>query len=87
MVKEYEENIIAPAPQFKINQREGLTQECSKFEENIMSPPVELRDDHKQIKTTKLEMTALQEAVRSYDVDIKHQKDPLLQLHNTCSTH
>ena len=52
-----------------------------------MSPPVELRDDHKQIKTTKLEMTALQEAVRSYDVDIKHQKDPLLQLHNTCSTH
>lgn len=31
-----------------------------------------------------------QGAVRSYDVDIKHQKDlkdPLVQLHIMCSTH
>ena len=71
------------------------------YEENIIAPPLEFRDDYKPvpmpktIKPVKLtqasrtEINQVNKALRGYtqsfEIDIKNHKDPLLQLQNTRS--
>ena len=78
-MKENEGNIIAPPSQFR-----DKPKSVPKFEENMIPPTAEFRDQSlDETGITKLEMAALKGDVRSYTVNIKYQNDPLLQLHNT----
>ena len=76
--------------------RKSVKQMAQEYEDNIILPPLEFRDDYKPIplprtkKTvplprTKIEQTdkALKGYTKSYEISIKNTKDPLVQLQNT----
>ena len=93
MAKEYEDSIIAPPPKFRDSYkpiptpRKSVNQMAKEYEDNIIAPPTEFRDDYKPVPAlrTKIEETnkALRGYTSSYIINIKHNKDPLLQLQNT----
>ena len=58
MVQEYEDNIIAPPPEFH---------DETKFEDNIIPPPLEFQDEIQIANFNK----AFKGAVRSYEVSIE----------------
>ena len=79
-----------PAP------RNSVKQMAQEYEENIIQPPLEFRDDYKPIplprtkKPVPLPRTkmgqvdrALKGFTKSYEISIKNNKDPLMQLQNT----
>ena len=79
-----------PAP------RKSVKQMAQDYEDNIIQPPTEFRDDYKPIPLprtkklvplprTKIEQTAkaLKGFTKSYEISIKNDKDPLMQLQNT----
>ena len=70
--------------------RKSVSQMINDYEENIILPPLQFRDDYKPRKqialpTTKIEKTkqALKDYTESYKLSIKNRKDPLIQLQNT----
>ena len=96
--------IVQPTPKPRILSKRPIALPCvnvremvQKYENNIIQPPPEFRDDYKPIpkprtiKTpkpavrTKIERvaTALKGYTLSFEISIKHKKDPLLQLQNT----
>ena len=102
MVQDYEDNIIQPPTEFRDDYklvpapRKSVKQMAQDYEDNIIQPPTEFRDDYKPIplprtkKTvplprTKIEQTdkALKGFTKSYEISIKNNKDPLVQLQNT----
>jgi len=74
MVKEYEESIIPPPPQFRDGYKPTPKPRTIK---PIKKPVPKPR--------TKIEQTnkALKGYTKSYEISIKNDKDPLVQLHNT----
>ena len=72
------------------SKRKSVSQMIKEYQENIIFPPLEFRDDYKQRKPialprTKIEKTkqALKDYTESYKISIKNKKDPLIQLQNT----
>ena len=76
--------------------RKSVKQMAKEYEENIILPPPEFRDDYKPVPTprskkpvptprTKIEQTdkALKGYTKSYEISIKNNKDPLAQMQNT----
>ena len=76
--------------------RKSVKQMVQDYEENIILPPLEFRDDYKPVplpKTKKpvpLPRTRIEEVAKalkgytkSFEIDIKNNKDPLAQLQNT----
>ena len=66
------------------------TDTTQEYEENIISPPIQFRDDYKPKKPIALPRTviektkqALKNYTESYKISIKNWKDPLIQLQNT----
>ena len=74
MVQDYEDNIIKPPPEFRDDYK-------------IIQPPPEFRDDYKPtpLPETKIEQVdkALKGYTKSFEIGIKNDKDPLIQLQNT----
>ena len=79
-----------PAP------RKSVKQMVKEYEDNIILPPLEFRDDYKPIpkprtkKPTPLPRTKIEEVdkalkgyKKSFEISIKNDKDPLVQLQNT----
>ena len=79
-----------PAPRKSVNQ---MVQD---YENNIILPPLEFRDGYKPVPAprtkkpvplprTKIQQTnkALKGYTKSYEIDIKNNKDPLVQLNST----
>ena len=79
-----------PAP------RKSVKQMVKEYEDNIILPPLEFRDDYKPIpkprtkKRTPLPRTKIEEVdkalkgyTKSFEISIKNDKDPLVQLQNT----
>ena len=79
-----------PAP------RKSVKQMVQEYEDNIILPPLEFRDDYKPTpkprnkKPTPLPRTKIEEVdkalkgyTKSYEIGIKNDKDPLIQLQNT----
>ena len=79
-----------PAP------RKNVKQMVQEYEDNIIQPPLEFRDDYKPVPLprtkkpvplprTKIEQVtkALKGYTKSFEIDIKNNKDPLAQLQNT----
>ena len=79
-----------PAP------RKSVKQMVQEYEDNIILPPLEFRDDYKPIpkprtkKPTPLPRTKIEEVdkalkgyTKSFEISIKNDKDPLVQLQNT----
>ena len=79
-----------PAP------RKSVKQMVQEYEDNIILPPLEFRDDYKPIpkprnkKPVPLPRTKIDEVdkalkgyTKSYEIGIKNDKDPLIQLQNT----
>ena len=70
-----------PAP------RKSVKKMVKEYEDNIILPLLELRDDYKPIPAprTKIEQTnkALKGYTKSYEISIKNNKDPLTQMQNT----
>ena len=67
--------------------RKSVKQMVKQYEENIILPPAQFRDDYKPVPTprTKIEQTekALRGYTKSYTISIKNNKDPLAQMQNT----
>ena len=76
--------------------RKSVKQMVQDYEENIILPPLEFRDDYKPVPKprttnpvplprTKIEQVAkaLKGYTKSFEIDIKNNKDPLAQLQNT----
>ena len=67
--------------------RKSVKQMAEEYEENIILPPSEFRDDYKPVPAprTKIEQTdkALKGYTKSYEISIKNNKDPLTQMQNT----
>ena len=67
--------------------RKSVKQMAKEYEENIIIPPPEFRDNYKPIPAprTKIEQTdkALKGYTKSYEISIKNNKDPLAQMQNT----
>ena len=78
--------------------RKSVKQMAKEYEENIILPPQEFRDNYKPIPTprtkkpmpvpaprTKIEQTdkALKGYTKSFEIGIKNNKDPLTQMQNT----
>ena len=80
--------------------RKSVKQMAKEYEENIILPPPEFRDNYKPIPTpitkkpmdkpvpasrTKIEQTdkALKGYTKSFEINIKNNKDPLAQMQNT----
>ena len=76
--------------------RKSVKQMVQDYEENIILPPLEFRDDYKPIPEprtkkpvplprTKIKQVdkALKGYTKSFEISIKHKKDPLFQLQNT----
>ena len=76
--------------------RKSVKQMVQDYEDNIIQPPLEFRDDYKSIPLprtkkpvplprTKIEQVdkALKGFTKSYEISIKNNKDPLVQLQNT----
>ena len=86
-----------PAPRRPIpTPRKSVKQMAKEYEENIILPPPEFRDDNKPVPAprskkpvpaprTKIEQTdkALKGYTKSYEISIKNNKDPLAQMQNT----
>ena len=86
-----------PAPRRPIpTPRKSVKQMAKEYEENIILPPPEFRDDYKPVPAprskkpvpaprTKIEQTdkALKGYTKSYEISIKNNKDPLAQMQNT----
>ena len=79
-------NKVKPVP----TPRKSVKQMVKEYEENIILPPLQFRDDYKPRKPialprTKIEKTkqALKNYTESYEISIKNKKDPLVQLQNT----
>ena len=74
MVKEYEESIVPPPPQFRDGYKPTPKPRTIKPIEKPVPKP-----------RTKIEQTnkALKGYTKSYEISIKNNKDPLVQLHNT----
>ena len=79
-----------PAP------RKNVKQMVQEYEDNIIQPPLEFRDDYKPVPLprtkkptpsprTKIEQVkkALKGYTKSFEIGVKHNKDPLTQLQNT----
>ena len=81
--------------QLKANQppkptpRRSVRDMVQDYEENIIAPPLEFRDDYKPVALprTKIEQVdkALKGYTKSFEIGIKNNKDPLKQLQNTRS--
>ena len=89
-MKKFELRKPIPAP------RKSVKQMVKEYEDNIILPPLEFRDDYKPIpkprtkKPTPLPRTKIDEVdkalkgyTKSYEIGIKNDKDPLIQLQNT----
>ena len=76
--------------------RKNVKQMVKQYEENIILPPLEFRDNYKPVPTprkykpvpaprTKIEQTnkALKGYTKSYEISIKNNKDTLAQMQNT----
>ena len=76
--------------------RKSVKQMVQDYEDNIILPPLEFRDDYKPVPAprtkkpvptprTKIEQVdkALKGYTKSYEISIKNNKDPLAQLQNT----
>ena len=76
--------------------RKSVKQMAKEYEENIILPPMQFRDDYKPVPAprtkkpipaprTKIEQTdkALKGYTKSYEISIKNNKDPLAQMQNT----
>ena len=76
--------------------RKSVNRMVQDYEKNIILPPIEFRDGYKPVPAprtkkpvpaprTKIEQTdkALKGFTKSYEIDIKNNKDPLVQLNNT----
>ena len=76
--------------------RKSVKQMVHDYEENIILPPIEFRDGYKPVPMprtkkpvpsprTKIEQKdkALKGYTKSYEINIKNNKDPLVQLNNT----
>ena len=76
--------------------RKSVKQMVQDYEENIILPPLEFRDDYKPVplprtkKPVPLPRTKIEEVAKalkgytkSFEIDIKNKKDPLTQLQNT----
>ena len=95
--------IIPPPPQFRNRTpipkpRKSVKSMVDAYEQNIILPPLQFRDDYKPVPAprtkkvkpvpaprTKIEQTveALKGYTKSYEISIKNNKDPLVQLQNT----
>ena len=67
--------------------RKSVKQMIKEYEENIILPPLEFRDDYKPRKPVALPRTkivktkqALKGYTESYEISIKNYRDPLIQL-------
>ena len=89
-MKKFESRKPIPAP------RKSVKQMVQEYEDNIILPPLEFRDDYKPIpkprtkKPTPLPRTKIEEVdkalkgyTKSFEISIKNVKDPLEQLQNT----
>ena len=89
-MKKFESRKPIPAP------RKSVKQMVQEYEDNIILPPLEFRDDYKPIpkprtkKPTPLPRTKIEEVdkalkgyTKSFEISIKNYKDPLVQLQNT----
>ena len=92
MVQDYEENIIAPPSEFKDEPKptpkaRSVRDIVQDYEENIIAPPSEFKDEPKPITTPRTKIKEITQALRGYtksfEIGIKNNKDPLLQLQNT----
>jgi len=76
--------------------RKSVKQIVQDYEDNIILPPLEFRDDYKPIPkprttkpvllpSTKIEQVAkaMKGYTKSFEIGIKNNKDPLAQLQNT----
>ena len=81
--------------------RKSVKQMAKEYEENIIIPPPEFRDDYKPVPTPRTKQNAVQKPVptprtkieqtdkaikgytKSYEISIKNNKDPLVQMQNT----
>ena len=65
--------------------RKSVKQMAQEYEDNIILPPLEFRDDYKPLPRTKIEQAAkaLKGYTKSFEIGIKNNKDPLAQLQNT----
>ena len=89
-MKKFESRKPIPAP------RKSVKQMVQEYEDNIILPPLEFRDDYKPIpkprtkKPTPLPRTKIEEVdkalkgyTKSFEISIKNDKNPLVQLQNT----
>ena len=80
-MKKFESRKPIPAP------RKSVKQMVKEYEDNIILPPPEFRDDYKPtpLPRTKIDEVdkALKGYTKSYEIGIKNDKDPLVQLQNT----
>ena len=98
MVKSYEDNIIQPPLEFRDKPvpapRKNVKQMVQEYEDNIIQPPLEFRDKPVPLPRTKKPVPlprtkieqvtkALKGYTKSFEIDIKNNKDPLAQLQNT----
>ena len=88
---------VKPQPRKPIpTPRKSVKQMVQDYEDNIILPPLEFRDDYKPIPKprtkkpvplprTKIEQVdkALKGYTKSFEISIKNNKDPLAQLQNT----
>ena len=65
--------------------RKSVNQMVQDYENNIILPPLEFRDKPVPLPRTKIEQTnkALKGYTKSYEISIKNNKDPLVQLNST----
>ena len=94
LLKQGQKPVPAPRKNNKVKPipmpRKSVKQMVKDYEENIILPPLQFRDDYKPKKPialprTKIEKTkqALKNYTQSYEVSIKNYRDPLIQLQNT----
>ena len=81
--------IYKPRPP-KPTPRRSVRDMVKDYEENIIQPPLEFRDDYKPVKPIPESRTKINEIdkalkgyTKSYEIVIKNNKDPLEQLQNT----
>ena len=104
MVQQYEDNIIQPPSEFRDDHKPIPAPRTSKsvidmvqqYEDNIIQPPSEFRDDHKPIPAPRTKKplqtpiptprtiisqveTALRGFTKSFDIQLRDKKDPLIQ--------
>ena len=85
------DDVIQPPSEFRDKpvpaSRKNVKQMVQEYEDNIIQPPLEFRDDYKPVPLprTKIEQVtkALKGYTKSFEIGVKHNKDPLTQLQNT----